>query len=637
MTLIIIPLGGLGTRFKTCGYTKPKPLVSAMGKPILYWLLSSLHLNPGDIVIIPYNQELEPYLFETGVRDKFPHISFIFHKLKYDTRGAAETLEITLNMIRSRGDISDCPILSLDGDNFYTCDIISLWGGRNGVFCFKDETEAPIYSYIRSGDNNIITEIKEKVKISDLACTGAYGFASWHTLLRYCQNIIEKNIRDKEEFYISTVIREMIRDKVGQFVAFQIPVENYICLGTPLHVRLFCNNYPLIHAVKTERMVDSSTYCFEIVNTLIIYDGGNYIPSVKHIDLTRYLHRLGHKIIIHTSLGEFWNGIKVVDLLDKFAVYYDEIFYNRPRADYYIDSRNVSLHGNLENELGFYNSMINPRDFHKIATSSINLLRKSSVGTGNLAGEIYYYQNIPPEIKDLFPVFVNYDENCDTWFEMEKINGIPVSKLYLSRGLTKLHLEHVMGSIRRIHAAKPPVNLQEVDIYVNYAQKLRERCCANPHIYNDETLRGCTSVYTALCKRLDEYEQGKGGICGVIHGDPVLTNILINQFGKIKFIDMRGKLGKTLSIEGDIFYDWGKLYQSLVGYDEIMDDVQLPDSYRNEISAHFQKVFLQSYSETQFEWVKIITASLFFSLLPLHTDERKIVKYYMCARNLLGM
>ena len=29
-----------------------------------------------------------------------------------------------------------------------------------------------------------------------------------------------------------------------------------------------------------------------------------------------------------------------------------------------------------------------------------------------------------------------------------------------------------------------------------------------------------------------------------IHGDPVFTNIMVNKYGKLKFIDMRGSLGR---------------------------------------------------------------------------------------------
>mgnify|MGYP003332992068 CR=1 FL=1 len=42
--IIIIPLGGIGDRFKKNGYNKPKALIKIFGKPILYYILDNLNL-----------------------------------------------------------------------------------------------------------------------------------------------------------------------------------------------------------------------------------------------------------------------------------------------------------------------------------------------------------------------------------------------------------------------------------------------------------------------------------------------------------------------------------------------------------------------------------------------------------------
>ena len=46
------------------------------------------------------------------------------------------------------------------------------------IFSFEDLDEDPIYSYVITGENNEIVDIKEKEKLSNNACTGAYGFNS---------------------------------------------------------------------------------------------------------------------------------------------------------------------------------------------------------------------------------------------------------------------------------------------------------------------------------------------------------------------------------------------------------------------------------------------------------------------------
>ena len=103
-------------------------------------------------------------------------------------------------------------LFCLDADNFYLNDIVSLWNGKNCVFTVSDTLNEPIYSYIKCHGNSII-DIKEK-KISDSACTGAYGFKSFNQLKKYCKKIIDNNIRQKSEFYTSGVIREMINDDI---------------------------------------------------------------------------------------------------------------------------------------------------------------------------------------------------------------------------------------------------------------------------------------------------------------------------------------------------------------------------------------------------------------------------------------
>ena len=42
--IILIPIGGIGSRFKKNGYNNPKALINVLGKPIIFWLLDNLIL-----------------------------------------------------------------------------------------------------------------------------------------------------------------------------------------------------------------------------------------------------------------------------------------------------------------------------------------------------------------------------------------------------------------------------------------------------------------------------------------------------------------------------------------------------------------------------------------------------------------
>ena len=62
--IILIPLGGIGKRFKDNRYKRPKALINIFGKPILYYLLDNLNLKKIEFVYIPYNLENSNYNFE---------------------------------------------------------------------------------------------------------------------------------------------------------------------------------------------------------------------------------------------------------------------------------------------------------------------------------------------------------------------------------------------------------------------------------------------------------------------------------------------------------------------------------------------------------------------------------------------
>jgi hypothetical protein len=219
---------------------------------------------------------------------------------------------------------------------------------------------------------------------------------------------------------------------------------------------------------------------------------------------------------------------------------------------------------------------------------------------------------------------------------MENINGVAISKLYLNEDFTLIELDNVIGTIQRIHDSNKDYistnninesnninELNNINIYDNYLNKLKKRYKS----YDYSQFPNSDKMYKILCEKLEYYENNDLGKISVIHGDTVLTNILINNLGKIKLIDMRGFIDNKLSIYGDSLYDWAKLYQSLIGYDEILENKIISNEYKNVIIQHFEEKFIKIYSEEYLIHLKIITASLLFTLIPLH-DNEKCINYY---------
>ncbi len=233
--IILIPIGGLGERFKNEGFKIPKALVKVKEKEIIFHLIDNLIINPKiSYIYIPYNKEYVKYDFEMLIRNRYPNYKFKFLLLKEQTRGAAETISVALNNISD----DDKSILCLDSDNFYETDILNMWNGTNCVFTFYSKTNEAKFSYIKEDSEKNIINIVEKEKISDNACCGAYGFDSYYNLLIYCNKIIENNIRQKNEFYTSGVIKEMINNNI-KFKNKCIDNKYYFSLGTPKQIKYF--------------------------------------------------------------------------------------------------------------------------------------------------------------------------------------------------------------------------------------------------------------------------------------------------------------------------------------------------------------------------------------------------------------
>ncbi len=635
--IIIIPLGGLGERFKNLGYKKPKPLINVMGKPIICWLFDNLNLNNVISVVIPYNKELEKYNFESMLKKTYPKINFIFLKLDSQTQGAAESILKAIESIN----LPDCPVMCIDGDNFYLYDIIKDWNGENNVFYFKDDSDSAAFSFLNLTDNGQITDIVEKVRVSNFASSGAYGFSSYHELKKYCQEVILKNIRQKNEYYLSSVVKEMIKSG-GLFYGKNVDKNYYVCLGTPFDVRLFCNNYPRISAFDGVNVIKPQRYCFDLDNTLVTYpvvpnDYTTVEPIQSTIDFLTYLKKLGHTIIIYTArrmkthggnTGKILADIGKItfETLEKFNIPYDEIYFGKPYADFYIDDSAVCAHDDLEKELGFYKSTIETRIFNNITSDVIHTYKKYGK---DLSGEIYWYENMPNTIKDMFPLYFGF--NTD-YYVMERINGIPFSRLMLSGDLTIEHLKHIMNSISRIHNTIIPESEfnKQINIYDNYYSKMKTRF----ESYDYSKFKNHDKIYLTLCEKLISYENNSMGKISIIHGDTVLTNIMINQFGKIKFIDMRGRIGDKVTMIGDKFYDWAKLYQSIIGYDEILEGKYLTVTYKKNLITYFENRFIEEFGEKQMDFLRYITASLLFTLIPLH-DNSKCDKYYNLMLHIL--
>ena len=165
---------------------------------------------------------------------------------------------------------------------------------------------------------------------------------------------------------------------------------------------------------------------------------------------------------------------------------------------------------------------------------------------------------------------------------------------------------------------------------IYYKQKINSRI-KNKEIILDKSSK---ELYKRIIEQVDNYKESSSGKIGIIHGDPVFTNVIINSKNNIYFIDPRGIVGKKYTILGDIFYDYAKILQSVTGYDFILNDLDIDKNYINEIYDFFKICFVKKFGNEKFDYLKSLTASLYFSLQNFHIKERN-KKFIHLARKLI--
>lgn len=244
---IIIPVGGKGERFAQKGYKTPKALIPIFGKCMVEYVLQQLQwqMQEDDRLYIFYNKDLDvyPYNFRELLETQYPGLVTQAVAVP-PTKGAADTLQIGLDSVV---DLINRKCLVVDCDTFYTQDIVGLFrasGHHNMVFCTPNTEEAPIYSYVTLDEHGWVTNIAEKIKISNWANTGAYGFRSTHELQTYCKRVV-LNIRG--EPFTSCVLAEMLLHSPHIMCrAHELCAAQVFSLGTPQAVDALCATHLLL-------------------------------------------------------------------------------------------------------------------------------------------------------------------------------------------------------------------------------------------------------------------------------------------------------------------------------------------------------------------------------------------------------
>ncbi|GIU70369.1 MAG: nucleotidyltransferase [Candidatus Woesearchaeota archaeon] len=222
---LIIPLAGYGNRLRPHTYTKPKPLLSVAGKPILKHILDGLRrIKFSEVIFItgPMRSKIEEFVEQ--------NYSFKTRYINQEVmNGNASAIYLARNFIRE-------DVLILYADTLFDIDFrqfkkFSKNKDLDGIIWVKEVQNYERFGIVVTDNNSIVTKMVEKPKepISNLANIGMYYIKDYWSMFKSIEYLFENNIKIGNEYYFADALSLMV--KAGKkFIA--LGVNEWLDCGT---------------------------------------------------------------------------------------------------------------------------------------------------------------------------------------------------------------------------------------------------------------------------------------------------------------------------------------------------------------------------------------------------------------------
>jgi dTDP-glucose pyrophosphorylase len=232
---VLIPMAGAGSRFESAGYTFPKPLIEVNGQPMIQVVVDNLNIDANYIYVVQklhrekYNLDVLLNLITPGC--KIVEIDSI-------TEGAACTALLAKEFIDN-----DSPLFFANSDQYAEWDSNEFMykmhetDADGGIVTFR--STHPKWSFAKIDEKGCVIEVAEKKPISDIATVGFYYWKHGSDFVKYAEEMISKNDRVNNEFYVCPVFNHAITagKKIRTF-----DINKMWGLGTPEDLDYYIKN-----------------------------------------------------------------------------------------------------------------------------------------------------------------------------------------------------------------------------------------------------------------------------------------------------------------------------------------------------------------------------------------------------------
>ena len=235
---VLVPMAGAGSRFAKVGYSFPKPLIEVKGKPMIQVVVEALNVEAKYTYVVQ-KEHYEKYNLQYLLNLLTPNCNIV--QVDGMTEGAACTTLLAKEFI----DSDDSLIIT-------NSDQMILWDSNETLYAFNNDNvdggivtfpaTHPKWSFAKLGEDGYVCEVAEKKPISEHATAGIYYWKHGSDYVKYAEQMIEKDIRVNNEYYVCPVYNEAIGD--GKKIRIK-EIEKFDMwgLGTPEDLNYFLENY----------------------------------------------------------------------------------------------------------------------------------------------------------------------------------------------------------------------------------------------------------------------------------------------------------------------------------------------------------------------------------------------------------
>lgn len=236
MINIVVPMAGSSEYFDDSKYSFSKPLIEVNGKTMIENFIDNLSQIDVEkkFIFIVNNEDCRKYHLD-NVLSLLTNEECITIKVDGNTQGAACTALMAIKYIDN-----DSPLIIANSDQVIDVDlnlaISELSDSDAGVITF--ESIHPKWSYVLQDANQNIIEVAEKKPLSKNAIAGFYLYKKGSYFVSSAMNMIKKDARVNNSFYISLTFNELVL-KNRKLRTFPIDSSRYHSFYSPRKIDEF--------------------------------------------------------------------------------------------------------------------------------------------------------------------------------------------------------------------------------------------------------------------------------------------------------------------------------------------------------------------------------------------------------------